>query len=119
MGYSCTARARFTEEIIQERFRHANSGNVFSTDGGKTTFFTERGREQDDGAITGNVYANLPNGMARKVGSYRIDSDGKIIRFSHISKKYWVEMEVLSEKRYVDTYNPVVRQILDSDTPRP
>lgn len=119
MGYSCTARASFTLQAIEERFRAGEASNVLTTDGGKTVYFSERGRENSDGAVTGTVFLNLPDNMARRAGSYRIEPDGKITRFKGVPKKFWPELEAASEKRYTDTYNPVVREMLDSDTPRP
>ena len=106
MGYSCTVRASYTAEAVQARFRHENSGNTFSVDGGETVYFSERGREQADGAVTGSIFKMLPDGMARRAGGYRIEADGKITRFKGVPKKFWSEFETASEKRYNETYNP-------------
>lgn len=105
MGYSYAARAGFTLDAIQEKFRQENSGNVFSTDGGKTTYFHERGREQADGAATGTVQKNLPDNFCRKAGSYRIEPEGNITRFPGVPRKFWPELEAASDKRYDQTFH--------------
>jgi hypothetical protein len=43
-------------------------------------FFSERGREQHDGAVTGTVWRNEAQ-TCHKVGSYRIEPDGTVTRY--------------------------------------
>jgi hypothetical protein len=107
MGYSYGAGAGFTLDALQAKFRHENSGNTFTTDGGKTQYFHERGREQSDGAATGTVWKMLENGMARKAGSYRIESDGQVTRFPGVPAKYFEELEAESAKRYKERFGIV------------
>ena len=107
MGYSCTAIARFVEEAMLNRFRHENSGNVFSVDGGKTTYFVETGREQPDGAITGTVFKMLPNGYAHRAGGYRIEPEGKITRWVGLPRKYWAEFEKAAEQKYIEIFHRI------------
>jgi hypothetical protein len=67
---------------------------MFATDGnpniltihGKPYFF-ERGREQEDGAITGCIMLMLPEDYCQRVGgSVRIEPDGTITRFPVLTK---------------------------------
>lgn len=60
------------------------SGNTWIHDGLK--YFYEIGRKNDDGAITGTVYAFLSNGMASSAGTFRIEPNGKITRFPRTIK---------------------------------
>lgn len=97
MGYSCTAAASKTEGLWEKACREqTGSSNVFRQRlrGGPTrTFFYERGKEQDDGAITGPVFefvtragrpiagdVNTAGGLAKRSGSYRIEPDGTVTR---------------------------------------
>jgi hypothetical protein len=104
VGYSCTALASSTLDALQERFRHDGSGNTYSTDGGRTRFFWERGREQPDGAMTGTIIRWLDNEDARRAGSYRIDPDGTIVRFPGIPRKYWAEIQAEGKRAYDTRY---------------
>lgn len=105
MGYSCTAIASFVLEALQERFRHNGSGNCYSVDD-KTVFFHERGREHYDGAITGTIFKMLGDSNARRVGSYRIESEGVITRFPGIPKKFWEEIQDGGNAKYLSTFGP-------------
>lgn len=95
MGYSYTAAAGKTEELWSQACRaQTGSQNTFyprvSRDGTINTdgpaYFYERGRENDDGAITGSVYKftgssnSIVTGTARKVGTYKINPDGTVER---------------------------------------
>ncbi len=80
MGYSCSAKASYVMDVIMEQNRHENSGNVYKSVTGDL-YFWERGRENADGAMTGPVHKFLPGDRALKVGSYRINRDGRIERF--------------------------------------
>ena len=94
MGYSATIKAyNVKEEIEKTRF--------FDTE--KGCFFIEIGRENVDGAITGSVYENIRSTVlsecgkivgCRRVGGFRIDKNGKIIRLAGLPKKKWRETEV-------------------------
>lgn len=85
MGYSCTTAANNTLAVIGKV--HATDGNPNILSIGKDKFFFERGKEQDDGAITGSLMKMLPNDFCRKVGTVRINADGSIARFPGLSKE--------------------------------
>ena len=116
MGYSCTAKASFTEEgvshFIAIEFPALKSSNAMP-DGG----FYERGREQDDGSITGTVWrllnakekrqwAHLPDVDERvhKRGSYRIDPEGKIVRWPGLNPLLKAKAEAYGAKKYKEAY---------------
>jgi PAS domain-containing protein len=87
MGYSCAAVAAYSEEAMIEVLHETSTAESRKTsntwDYNGQRYFFERGRERDDGAITGTVYRNLPDGVhCRKSGSVRIEPDGKITRWS-------------------------------------
>jgi hypothetical protein len=111
MGYSCTQAAYFTlqgiENALAEKFPSINketgksTGNGWVIDGHE--FFFERGRENDDGAITGTVYKIYFNCTTfdlrcRRAGSVRIEPDGNITRFSHVPKSILAFVVILGHR---------------------
>lgn len=86
------------------RFRHQNSANTYTFDGGKTVYFHEIGREQHDGAITGKIFKFVGTDSARHVGSFRIEPDGRINRWYALSSKLWAEIR----DKGVDDYNKMI-----------
>ena len=83
MGWSCTAKAGFTLDGISKTFQ--GSSNTWNTE--KGNFFFETGRENEDGAITGQVWKMINwQGQERckQSGSFRIEADGTIARFPHL-----------------------------------
>jgi hypothetical protein len=79
MGWSATSKACDTEDKLT-RACIAQGGNQNSYKYKGQDYFWEHGREQADGAITGSVWRMLPDGLARRVGSFRIDPDGTLVR---------------------------------------
>jgi len=87
MNYSCTAIA---DDVFIE------IGNIMNKDYPssdkisnkweykKRTYFYERGRENQDGAITGGVFELKDDGYAYHTGSFKISAGGEIERFSHL-----------------------------------
>jgi hypothetical protein len=121
MGYSCTAKAALVRDAIQvlvdDAFYPSKKGPSNRTiDGG----FWETGRERADGAITGTVwrklnaaekikYASLDNLDARvtRRGSFKIDPEGKIVRFPGLPRDLKAAAEARGAKRYDELYvNP-------------
>lgn len=104
MGYSCTKIASLTHQallkILQETEQNPNnptSSNMWMKKG--VEYFDERGRENDDGAITGSVYQS--NGSTcRFKGSYKINADGTIARFPTSSAKQRLQAEQEAVKRF-------------------
>ncbi len=84
MGYSCTAIAdRVLEFILNDLNKNVGNGtsNGWFNNGDK--YFFERGRENDDGAITGQIFLFRANDCW-VAGSVRIEPNGKITRFNQI-----------------------------------
>lgn len=77
MGYSCTSLASETERTWSDVcYRQTGAQNVYEVGGER--FFYDVGRENRDGAITGQVFS-METG--RKVGSFRIEATGVVSRF--------------------------------------
>ena len=96
MGYSCTARAHRTLErlaaLLQERYPLVDPHAGTLSNGWtyrRRRFVWEIGREQPDGAITGSVIELAPlgerlDGAGKRVGTFRIEPDGRIARFPYV-----------------------------------
>lgn len=97
MGWSCNAAASLTLDAIVEIQRKlgAQSSNGIVLNGNTNAGFWESSRvEHDDGAITGSVYTMVHDGLAcRKTGSFRIEGNGKVARFSSIPRRLLIEAE--------------------------
>ena len=80
MGWSCSAVAGDTMRALSDKcVKSSGSSNVWSINGER--FFFEPSRvEHRDGAITGSVWRMLPDDRARRVGSFRIEADGRLSR---------------------------------------
>lgn len=96
MGYSCSAKASLTMDAMLAILTTAgpvftpnsslSMSNTWKVD--ETEYFFERGRENEDGAITGSLYRNAPDGKTcRKMGSVRVSPDGTIARFPTATKE--------------------------------
>jgi hypothetical protein len=85
MGYSCSRVAGLVLEQVSKNYSVDGSQNVFTN--GKDNFFYEQSRrEHADGAITGTAYQMLPDGMAIKKGSFRINGNGTVASFTGLTK---------------------------------
>jgi len=82
-GYSCSRDAANTLGVIGKMF--ATDGNPNSLTIKKEQYFVERGDEQQDGAIIGELFLMFPNEECRKIGSTRINADGTIAQFPVMS----------------------------------
>jgi hypothetical protein len=84
MGYSCTAAANRTLDVISEAcFRQTKTSNVYRHKG--KDHFWEVGQENADGAITGTIYRYSgprisPDVSITKAGSFRINPNGTLAR---------------------------------------
>jgi hypothetical protein len=83
MGYSCTSDAADTLAVIGKLFATNGNPNVLTFNGRQ--YFFERGTEQRDGAITGNLML-MDGEYALRVGTIRIRPDGTIQRFPRMTK---------------------------------
>lgn len=57
----------------------SGSQNVYETPRGR--YFFERGREQSDGAITGQVFRFVDSDRVVRATSFRIEPDGTVSRY--------------------------------------
>ena len=67
-------------------------------------YFTEIGKENKDGSITGSVYELTSNPYldgqgykrrnCKKIGIFKIDNQGFIVRFPGLSKRLWGVAEI-------------------------
>lgn len=108
MGYSCSARARYTLDQVEflEEF-DISSPNY--------KYFIEIGKENRDGAITGTVYMltgeryrdkdNLERIPCKKAGSFKIDASGAVIRFPGVSKRIFGVLEIAGIEAYDREYS--------------
>lgn len=91
MGYSCTVDANNTLGVIEHMFATKGNPNILTIRGSQ--YFFERGKEQEDGAITGQLMLMLPNDYCQRIGSVKINADGSIARFPKLSKAEKQEAE--------------------------
>ena len=78
---------------------------------GKDTYFFERSnKEHDDGAITGSVHKFVDyNGekRCRKAGAFRIDGEGRVVRFPTMPSNVRMNYTMKDRKTYIDRHgNP-------------
>ena len=93
MGWSCSKRAGDTLDIISDVcFHYFAVQNMFYFNG-KEHFWEVSNREYDDGAITGGVYVEFGR-YYKRVGSFRIDGMGEIVRFSFLPRNLRREIEL-------------------------
>lgn len=104
MGYSCTQDADHMLGLIRHTYSNGKYSNGLVI--GKETYFFERGREQEDGAITGKLWLNLPGDYAKPVGSFKIAADGEIVRFPRITAKEREELH--NSFRDLQARNPML-----------
>src|SRR5271166_6968760 len=102
MGYSCNKDSADSMAVICHMFGKPNTGNTLILKG--TEYFFERGRENQDGAITGSLMRMLPGGYCRKAGTYRIDPDGTVSRFPGMTAAE--RQEVVDTMRDMQARNP-------------
>lgn len=102
MGYSCSAKASYTINAIQLL-------SDFDIKNKEYKYFIEIGRENKDGSITGKVYQidkdfEDGSGFRRRQcflkGSFKVDANGKIIRFPGLSNTLWGIAEIASIEQY-------------------
>ena len=88
MGWCCTSEAAKTEQKWSEGC-HKTTGSSNTFTNGKDRYFYEVTRKSHaDGAITGTIYRCIGEDHARKVGSFRIEGNGKIARAPQTLKQF-------------------------------
>lgn len=75
MGWSCTLEAAKTLEALTNACIEATGTQNQFRHNGELLFFEHSRREHEDGAVTGSVF----NMKGRRVGSFKISADGKIL----------------------------------------
>lgn len=96
MGYSCTVKA---DDTLRMTLNNANGisindyypSNTWENNGHK--YFYERGREQTDGSITGQIFRFTQGNYAVKIGSLKILANGKVSRWPGMPKSKIVEVK--------------------------
>jgi hypothetical protein len=88
VGYSSTVAASESLDMLVKKY--TPPGQTMYLVNGKE-YFPEIGRENQDGAMTGTIYLALPkdiNGKEylKKVGGFRVNDNGFIVRFPPFSK---------------------------------
>ncbi len=130
MGYSCSAKASLVEEALSKLINAKISNGL--PGGG----FYEIGREKDDGSVVGSCWKPVAKGpcryhnvrasgvcdqcgsfevgqvdLVRKSGSFKIDPDGKIVRFPGIPAAMKKAAEELGWKMYVARFGEFPRMM--------
>jgi hypothetical protein len=83
------------------------ASNVWTANGQK--YMEERGRENEDGAVTGTVfliYEKDGQSYLRRAGGYRIDPEGKVVRFPTTTKAQREAAEKAGAAEYQQTFGP-------------
>lgn len=92
MGYSCTKAASDSLAVLSDRFKTDGNPNYLTIRGDK--YFFERGREQADGSITGELMQFSPDENTCTVaGRVKIAPNGVIVRFPRVTVKETIEIE--------------------------
>jgi len=106
MGYSCNAISDMVFEqitkILQEDGPETKFGNEYYY-AGKWHFWSI-GREREDGAVVGSVFEHVGKDLCRRVGSFHVDGNGRIIRFPGSTKKQRIKAEREGIKKYLEEY---------------
>lgn len=104
MGYSCATSADNALKFLMDMITDPNgSSNTWEKDG--ESYFYEIGRENPDGAVTGTVYRNVGANRCRKAGTFRIDPDGRIVRFPHAPAVALANVRAAYEGGHLDGYH--------------
>lgn len=84
MGWICSWAAdgklqRIAKACAATRPADDKSSNVYYV-GQRRYFYEVTRRDQNDNGIVGTIHLCLPDNMARQVGTFRIDTFGKVTR---------------------------------------
>jgi len=108
MGWSCNAAASFTLDAIKDAqtAMGCTSSNGIMLNGEQVGFW-ETGRENEDGAITGTVWAMVSEDRCNRVGSFRIEPNGEVTRFPRVSRRVQIMCQEAGAKRFRETYGSI------------
>ena len=106
MGYSLSSEAGSTLEAFNDSFSSGSTNTYYAETTGAEMFY-EIGNESSDGSCTGEVYRVAGKNadghdMCRKVGTFRIDSNGEIVRFPGVTRKTMNEISARGLEIYED-----------------
>lgn len=112
MGYSCTTDAGLAVDAMLEVLQlagpdHRQTSNGWQHRHSCETYFFERGREQENGAVTGAVWKNcMLNGkeFARRAGSVRIEPNGRIKRWPTSTANQRRKATGIAHTRFAETH---------------
>jgi len=107
MGWSCSAAANFTLDAITEIQKKLGSvtSNGLVLNGNPNAGFWETSRkEHDDGSITGSVWTMVGTDFCRRTGSFRINANGTVERFSSIPRRLLIEAENMGALKFRQVY---------------
>lgn len=80
MGFSCTAAASDTmNRLTRACWAQTKSQNRFQVNG-EFFFFEQDRTEHRDGSITGDIQKEVGNDRCRKVGNFKIDAAGVMVK---------------------------------------
>jgi hypothetical protein len=114
MGYSCSAKASFVREAIEDIIKFLpdtpkNSPSNFIRISGAEGFW-EIGGERPDGSITGKVFKTNAEGFCQRIGSFKITAEGRIERFPGLAAAVRHAAEARGANRYVETFGAPAKQ---------
>ena len=106
MGYSYSAKAGYVlDELIvqlQATNQKPDGGNDYYS--GSAHYFYEHGREQADGAITGTVWKYTGEKYCKRSGTFRIEPNGKISRFTGSNKNQRESAQIAGLLKFYNTH---------------
>jgi hypothetical protein len=107
MGWSCSAAANFTLDAIvaiQQKLGSVTSNGLVINGNTNAGFWESSRKEHDDGSITGSVWTMVDADHCRKTGSFRINANGTIERFSSIPRRLLIEAENVGARKFRTVY---------------
>jgi hypothetical protein len=110
LGYSCTVKASLVLKAILKAITiPGGSSNTWYK--GDVEFMFEQGRENSDGAITGQV-SRIVEEHCHKAGSARIEPDGHVTRFPGVSREIQRLAEIEGLQEYQTRFQNVPSAII-------
>jgi hypothetical protein len=107
MGWSCSAAANFTLDAIvaiQQKLGSVTSNGLVINGNTNAGFWESSRKEHDDGSITGSVWTMVGTDKCRRTGSFRINANGTIARFSSIPRRLLIEAENIGARKFRTVY---------------
>jgi hypothetical protein len=107
MGWSCSAAANFTLDAIteiQHKLGSVTSNGLVIGENKNAGFWETSRKEHDDGSITGSVWTMVDADHCRRTGSFRINPNGTVARFSSIPRRLLIEAENAGARKFRTVY---------------